>query len=172
MKTHIVALAAFLAALATSTPATAYAEPGDYAKTSKRFQTYVDICGMRESPRIQDEAAKKLEQMSVKQFELHMEVCPKPRTKAVANPAKDKVADNKVLPFVAGAAVGTVVGAAVVSQRPRYGAPVERPMYRGDRELLELQSLGPRGRVIRNRPAPAGAIPCIVRGVVGKCVPR
>ena len=47
-----------------------------------------------------------------------------------------------------------------------------RRPYQGDEELLELQSLGPRGRVIKHRPAPAGAIPCIVRGVRGKCVLR
>lgn len=46
------------------------------------------------------------------------------------------------------------------------------PMYEGDRQLLRLQSLGPRGRVITNRPAPRDAIPCSVRGIRGMCVPK
>lgn len=41
-----------------------------------------------------------------------------------------------------------------------------------DGRRLHLNSLGPNGRVIRGRPAPAEAIPCVVNGVRGKCVPR
>jgi hypothetical protein len=53
-------------------------------------------------------------------------------------------------------------------QKTRYaGGP-----YQGDRDLLRLRSLGPNGRVITGRRAPMDAIPCVVKGVRGRCVPK
>lgn len=53
-----------------------------------------------------------------------------------------------------------------------YGRGHHGGAYQGDRDLLRLNSLGPRGRVVMDRRAPGGAIPCIVKGRRGMCVPR